>query len=100
MTRWHANGWQRRSDLTSKASTDKDTSCFTEQSKAENNSAEKSKAGPLLLPVANLDLWKRVWSCTHELEDNGTRLELVWTKGHASDVGNNAADRLASAAIR
>ena len=30
MTRWHANGWQRRSDLTSKASTDKDTSCFTE----------------------------------------------------------------------
>ena len=25
-------------------------------------------------------------------------LEMVWTKGHAQDVGNNAADRLATAA--
>ena len=96
MAGWHANGWQRRADTRSKAASRNKSGGIAEWTVRK---ATSNEATPLL-PVANLDLWKRVWSCTRELEASGTRLELVWTKGHASDVGNNAADRLASAAIR
>ena len=51
-------------------------------------------------PVANLDLWQAVRAAMLALDKRGTVLRLIWTKGHASDAGNNAADKLASAAVR
>lgn len=51
-------------------------------------------------PVANLDLWQAVRAAMLALDKRGTALRLTWTKGHASDAGNEAADKLASAAVR
>ena len=50
-------------------------------------------------PVANVDLWRRVWAATKTLSSRGVALRLTWTKGHAKNAGNNAADRLASSAV-
>jgi ribonuclease HI len=51
-------------------------------------------------PVANLDLWQAVRAVMRDLDDRNIALRLVWTKGHASNPGNVAADRLASEAVQ
>jgi len=104
MAGWHANGWQRRAAPSGEAARQQKSGSIAEWVRRKAAPLAPAPlvetAGSPFLPVANLDLWKRVWSCTRELEASGTALELVWTKGHAKDVGNNAADRLAAAAIR
>ncbi len=47
-------------------------------------------------PVANVDLWRKVWATCQTLRARGIAPRLVWTKGHA---GNHAADDLASRAV-
>lgn len=54
-------------------------------------------------PVENRDLIEKVLSLLEERARIGgarSRVEFVWVKGHASDVGNNAADQLAVAGAR
>jgi len=50
-------------------------------------------------PVKNKDLWQRLDQEFRRAETNG-KVTLVWVKGHAGELGNERADRLAVAGIR
>jgi len=54
-------------------------------------------------PVENKDLVEKILGLLeerHRIGGSRTRVEFVWVKGHAADVGNNAADELAVAGAR
>ena len=51
-------------------------------------------------PVANIDLWQMVWLHTQGLADRGVHVVYTWTKAHAGNAGNEAADRLAGLSIK
>jgi ribonuclease HI len=46
-------------------------------------------------PVLNRDLVQDILTKTREREAIGSKTEFVWIKGHATELGNIAADRLA-----
>ncbi|KAL2149081.1 hypothetical protein VTH82DRAFT_1767 [Thermothelomyces myriococcoides] len=50
--------------------------------------------------VKNQDLVQLVRDKLHERETNGGRTQFIWVKGHDTDQGNNAADRLAVAGAK
>lgn len=49
-------------------------------------------------PVANVDLWEPLIEIV--VDERSAEIELRWVKGHADNVGNNLADRLANEAAR
>ena len=51
-------------------------------------------------PVKNQDIVQQVRDRLDERETNGGRTQFIWVKGHDTDRGNHAADRLAVAGAR
>lgn len=47
-------------------------------------------------PVKNKELWQSLISTKQGLEAKGIHLELKWVKGHAGELGNETADKLAT----
>lgn len=46
-------------------------------------------------PVLNKDLIQAAIALIRERESKGARTDFIWVKGHSTDPGNEAADRLA-----
>lgn len=47
-------------------------------------------------PVSNVDFIKDILVSVAEMQERGIKLDLKWVKGHADDIGNCAADKLAN----
>lgn len=51
-------------------------------------------------PVANISYWEAVARLVAELEAKGVILSWDWVKGHSADIGNKAADILATKGVK
>jgi ribonuclease HI len=51
-------------------------------------------------PVKNKDLVQAIRDRLEERESKGGRTQFIWVKGHDTDLGNIAADRLAVVGAR
>jgi ribonuclease HI len=49
--------------------------------------------------IANLDIWKKLYSLVRQLEDFGVTVEWLWVKGHDGDIGNSKADYFATCGV-
>ena len=47
-------------------------------------------------PVKNKELWQELIAHKQGLEAKGVHLEMKWVKGHAGELGNESADKLAT----
>lgn len=71
--------------------------CSTSWYKAWEKNDWKKQNGE---PVLNQDLIKRIRALIKERDDAGFQTLFQWVKGHSTNAGNSAADRLAVAGAR